>query len=71
MEEKIFELVDYSFLKKSKIQRSNLIKVTIFYITSGIIMAFITFFGVIALAFKLTLPISVAEFLFYSVPIST
>ena len=71
MEEKIFELVDYSFLKKSKIQRSNLIKVTIFYITSGIIMAFITFFGVIALAFKLTLPISVAEFLLYSVPIST
>ena len=71
MEEKIFELGDYSFLKKSKIQRSNLIKVTVFYITSGIIMAFITFFGVIALAFKLTLPISVAEFLFYSVPIST
>lgn len=71
MEEKIFELGDYSFLKKSKIQRSNLIKVTIFYITSGIIMAFITFFVVIALAFKLTIPISVAEFLFYSVPIST
>ena len=70
MEEKIFELGDYSFLKKSKIQRSNLIKVTVFYITSGIIMAFITFFGVIALAFKLTIPISVAKYLFYSAPIS-
>ena len=71
MEEKIFELGDYSFLKKSKIQRSNLIKVTIFYITTGIMKAFIIFFLVIALAFKLTIPISVVEFLFYSVPIST
>lgn len=40
MEEKIFELGDYSFLKKSKIHRSNLIKVTIFYITTGIMKAF-------------------------------
>ena len=70
MEEKIFELGDYSFLKKSKIQRSNLIKVTIFYITTGIMKAFIMFFLVIALAFKLTIPISVAKYLFYSVPIS-
>ena len=70
MEEKIFELGDYSFLKKSKIQRSNLIKVTIFYITTGIMKAFIMFFLVIALAFKLTIPISVAKYLFYSAPIS-
>ena len=32
MEEKIFELGDYSFLKKSKVQMSTLIKATIFYI---------------------------------------
>ena len=43
MEEKIFELGDYSFLKKSKVQMSTLIKATIFYIVSGIIMAFIVF----------------------------
>ena len=70
MEEKIFELGDYSFLKKSKIQRSNLIKVTIFYITSGIVTAFIVFFGVIALFFKSAIPISVGEFFIYIIPIS-
>ena len=40
MEEKIFELGDYSFLKKSKVQMSTLIKATIFYIVSGIVTAY-------------------------------
>ena len=70
MEEKIFELGDYSFLKKSKVQMSTLIKATIFYIVSGIVMAFIVFFGVIALFFKSAIPISVGEFFIYIIPIS-
>ena len=70
MEEKIFELGDYSFLKKSKVQMSTLIKATIFYIVSGIVTAFIVFFGVIALFFKSAIPISVGEFFIYIIPIS-
>ena len=70
MEEKIFELGDYSFLKKSKVQISTLIKATIFYIVSGIVTAFIVFFGVIALFFKSAIPISVGEFFIYIIPIS-